>query len=246
MNNQQLLRYSRHLLLNEINEENQQKILNAKILVIGCGGLGTAVLPYLAAAGVGNLIIADDDVIEWSNLQRQVCYTEADIGKKKVLTMHNYLSKLNSQCQIQTYDCRLQEQELNQLLPNCDLVIDCSDNFTTRLAINRAAVIARKPLISGAATAFEGQICTYRLDLNNEPCYQCLFGESIAEHNQNCATFGVFSPVIGIIGATQAMDALKILMNLPVQHKILRCFNSLIGNWQTFSFQKNPHCSACA
>lgn len=246
MNNQQLLRYSRHLLLNEISEENQQKVLNAKVLVIGCGGLGTAVLPYLAATGVGNLIIADNDVIEWSNLQRQVCYTEADIGKEKVFAMRDYLSKLNSQCQIQVHHCRLQEQELNQLLPDCDLVIDCSDNFTTRLAINRAAVTTRVPLVSGAATAFEGQISTYCFHLDNEPCYQCLFGEEIIHQHQSCATFGVFSPLVGIIGAAQAIDALKILMDLPVQNKILRCFNALTGNWQTFSFQKNPHCRVCA
>lgn len=244
MNDQQLLRYSRHILLDEIDLIGQQKLLNATVLVVGCGGLGVAALPYLAAAGIGKLIIADDDVIDESNLQRQICYREANIGQSKAQVMGNYLNQLNSTCQIEIITQRLDQTVLSSILPRCDVVLDCCDNFATRQAINAAAVMARKPLVSGAAVRFDGQLAVYRADQQNQPCYACLF--DVKEANDGaCALFGVFSPLVGIIGTHQAAEALKLLLDLPTQSGVLRCYNALSGQWQAFQFTQNPHCQVC-
>lgn len=244
MNDQQLLRYSRHILLNEISIEGQQKWLDACILVVGCGGLGAAVLPYLAASGIGKLIIADDDVIDETNLPRQICYTEADIGCLKTKTMKRYLQQLNSGCLIETHHTRLDAQTLAHLMPLCDVVVDCSDNFTTRQAINAAAVQTKKPLVSGSAIRFDGQLAVYRADLSNSPCYHCLFNHEAA-HDSNCATFGVFAPLVGMIGASQAAETLKILAGLPSETGVLRCYNALSNQWQSFRFSKQHNCTVC-
>lgn len=244
MNNQQLLRYSRHLLLNEISIENQEKLLNASILVIGCGGLANAALPYLAASGVGNIIIADNDHIDQSNLQRQIAYTEQDIGKNKAQTMATFLQARQSDCTITILATRLEQAQLHQLAPQCHLILDCSDNYTTRHAINQAAVSAKKPLISAAASQFNGQLAIYRPDLANQPCYACLFDPNEST-TQQCATFGIFSPIVGIIGSMQAAEALKILMGLPSQSGILHCYQGLTSQWQTYHFQQNPQCPVC-
>lgn len=244
MNDSQLLRYSRHILLNEIGIENQEKLLKSTVLVIGCGGLGSAAIPYLAAAGVGKIIIADPDTIDETNLQRQISYTEQDIGSLKVEKMTHFLHTRNSHCNIQPHSQYLNSQDLLQLTTQADVVLDCSDNFSTRQAVNEACVAQRKPLVSGAAVRFDGQLIVFRSDLG-EACYHCLFDMTHSDDG-TCALFGVFSPLVGVIGSSQAVEALKILMNLPVCANILRQYSALTGEWQNFKFSKNQLCRVCS
>ena len=245
MDDRDLLRYSRHLLLDEIGIEGQQKLLDAAVLVVGCGGLGAAALPFLAAAGVGRLIIADDDTIDDTNLQRQTAFCEADIGQSKAEVLQGRLNALNSRTQISALNERLSEARLLELVQSVDLVLDCCDNFATRQAVNRACVAARTPLVSGAAVRFEGQIAVYRPDLPDTPCYACLFdGESA--NDGACAVFGVFSPLVGIIGTTQAAEALKLLMGIGANASgRLLLYDALANEWQRLAFDKNPACRVC-
>lgn len=245
MDDRDLLRYSRHLLLDEIGIEGQQKLLDAAVLVIGCGGLGAAALPFLAAAGVGRLMIADDDTIDDTNLQRQTAFCEADIGQSKAEVLQGRLNALNSRTQISALNERLSEARLLELVQSVDLVLDCCDNFATRQAVNRACVAARTPLVSGAAVRFEGQIAVYRPDLPDTPCYACLFdGESA--NDSACAVFGVFSPLVGIIGTTQAAEALKLLMGIGANASgELLLYDALANEWQRLAFDKNPACRVC-
>ena len=245
MDDRDLLRYSRHLLLDEIGIEGQQKLLDAAVLVIGCGGLGAAALPFLAAAGVGRLMIADDDTIDDTNLQRQTAFSEADIGQSKAEVLQGRLNAINSRTQISALNERLSEARLLELVQNVDLVLDCCDNFATRQAVNRACVAARTPLVSGAAVRFEGQIAVYRPDLPDTPCYACLFdGESA--NDGACAVFGVFSPLVGIIGTTQAAEALKLLMGIGANASgELLLYDALANEWQRLAFDKNPACRVC-
>ena len=245
MDDRDLLRYSRHLLLDEIGIEGQQKLLDAAVLVVGCGGLGAAALPFLAAAGVGRLMIADDDTIDDTNLQRQTAFCEADIGQSKAEVLQGRLNALNSRTQISALNERLSEARLLELVQSVDLVLDCCDNFATRQAVNRACVAARTPLVSGAAVRFEGQIAVYRPDLPDTPCYACLFdGESA--NDGACAVFGVFSPLVGIIGTTQAAEALKLLMGIGANASgELLLYDALANEWQRLAFDKNPACRVC-
>lgn len=245
MDDRDLLRYSRHLLLDEIGIEGQQKLLDAAVLVVGCGGLGAAALPFLAAAGVGRLMIADDDTIDDTNLQRQTAFCEADIGQSKAEVLQGRLNALNSRTQISALNERLSEARLLELVQSVDLVLDCCDNFATRQAVNRACVAARTPLVSGAAVRFEGQIAVYRPDLPDTPCYACLFdGESA--NDSACAVFGVFSPLVGIIGTTQAAEALKLLMGIGANASgELLLYDALANEWQRLAFDKNPACRVC-
>jgi molybdopterin/thiamine biosynthesis adenylyltransferase len=245
MDDRDLLRYSRHLLLDEIGIEGQQKLLDAAVLVVGCGGLGAAALPFLAAAGVGRLMIADDDTIDDTNLQRQTAFCEADIGQSKAEVLQGRLNALNSRTQISALNERLSEARLLELVQSVDLVLDCCDNFATRQAVNRACVAARTPLVSGAAVRFEGQVAVYRPDLPGTPCYACLFdGESA--NDGACAVFGVFSPLVGIIGTTQAAEALKLLMGIGANASgELLLYDALANEWQRLAFDKNPACRVC-
>ena len=245
MDDRDLLRYSRHLLLDEIGIEGQQKLLDAAVLVVGCGGLGAAALPFLAAAGVGRLMIADDDTIDDTNLQRQTAFCEADIGQSKAEVLQGRLNALNSRTQISALNERLSEARLLELVQSVDLVLDCCDNFATRQAVNRACVAGRTPLVSGAAVRFEGQIAVYRPDLPDTPCYACLFdGESA--NDGACAVFGVFSPLVGIIGTTQAAEALKLLMGIGANASgELLLYDALANEWQRLAFDKNPACRVC-
>ena len=245
MDDRDLLRYSRHLLLDEIGIEGQQKLLDAAVLVVGCGGLGAAALPFLAAAGVGRLMIADDDTIDDTNLQRHTAFCEADIGQSKAEVLQGRLNALNSRTQISALNERLSEARLLELVQSVDLVLDCCDNFATRQAVNRACVAARTPLVSGAAVRFEGQIAVYRPDLPGTPCYACLFdGESA--NDGACAVFGVFSPLVGIIGTTQAAEALKLLMGIGANASgELLLYDALANEWQRLAFDKNPACRVC-
>lgn len=245
MDDRDLLRYSRHILLEEIGIDGQEKLLAATVLVVGCGGLGCAALPYLAASGIGHLIIADDDTVNDTNLQRQICFTETDTAKAKAVAMQDHLQALNGRVRISALKERLSETRLSELAEKADIILDCCDNFATRQATNRAAIATRKPLVSGAAAQFEGQLSVYRPDLPDTPCYACLFdGNDFSD--EACATFGVFSPLVGIIGATQAAEALKILTGIGApSHSSLRIYDALSGQWQHFSFSKNPECRVC-
>ncbi len=245
MNDAQLLRFSRHILLDEIGIEGQEKLLQSHAVVVGCGGLGAAALPYLAAAGIGRLTIADFDTLDDSNLQRQIMFTEADIGRSKAEVMAGRLNAINSAADITVITEALDETRLTDLLQHADIVLDCCDNFATRQAVNRASVATRTPLVSGATVRFEGQLAVYRPDLPGSPCYACLFDGDSASGGA-CALFGVFSPLVGIIGTSQAAEALKILMGSgTAQYGCLRVYDGLSGDWQKFDFEKNPDCRVC-
>lgn len=245
MNDQQLLRYSRHILLDEIGIEGQEKLLAARALVVGCGGLGAAALPYLAAAGIGQLIIADFDTVDETNLQRQTVFSETDIGRAKTEAMQQRLHSINHATRILALNEYLTSERLSGLAKEANVILDCSDNFATRQAVNRAAVAARTPFVSGAAVRFEGQLAVYRPDLDDSPCYACLFDGETADDGA-CALFGVFSPLVGIIGAAQAAEALKIITNTGTpQHGILKTYHALSSEWRCFSFSKNPNCRFC-
>ena len=244
MNDAQLLRYSRHILLDEIGIDGQEKLAQASVAVIGCGGLGCAVLPYLASSGVGKLILIDDDKIELSNLQRQVLYTDDNVGRLKAEMAAQYLRQRNSDCAIEVVNKRAGQKELCEIAQVVDIILDCSDNFPTRHAINHAAFIAKKPLISGAVSGFSGQIATFDFRLPEQPCYACIFPDT-PDMGENCATFGVFAPMVGTIGTLQAAETLKTLLGLPNLHGKMQIFNAKTNQWQTLTLSKNSACVVC-
>ncbi|MFI3222208.1 MAG: molybdopterin-synthase adenylyltransferase MoeB, partial [Methylococcaceae bacterium] len=211
MNDTQLLRYSRQIMLPQCDIEGQQNILDAKVLIIGAGGLGSPAAMYLAAAGVGSIVIYDDDVVELSNLQRQIAHHTPDIGLDKVISTRETLNKLNPDVQVTAVKQRLAGEQLDIEVLNADVVLDCSDNFLTRFAINKACVKHQTALVSGAAIRFEGQVSVFTPSKDNSPCYNCLYS-SDGEELQNCATNGVIAPITGIVGSIQALEALKLIM----------------------------------
>ncbi|GBU08979.1 molybdopterin synthase sulfurylase [Gammaproteobacteria bacterium] len=253
LNDQALLRYSRHILLDEIGIDGQVRLNQACVLIVGCGGLGSAAIPILAAAGIGRLILIDHDTIELSNLQRQTLYNTDDIGKYKVSCAKKATLKINPLIKITAIDKYVDIDDLNILMQECDIVLDCSDNFKTRLALNLAAVTHQKILISGSASGFEGQLSVFNLKDKNTPCYACVFGSELNSNlnlddhlDDQCAKFGVFSPLVHIIGATQAQEALKIILNLSIaQFGVLKIYNALQGDWQLINFNKNKACKIC-
>ena len=245
MNDNQLLRYSRQIMLPQVDIKGQQKLLNAKILMIGAGGLGSPAALYLTAAGIGNLTIYDDDAVDLSNLQRQITHYTADIGTDKVISTKNTLNLLNSDTQVKAIKQRLEGNLLMTEVKNADVVLDCSDNFKTRFAINNACVKHKKPLVSGAAIRFEGQITVFLNHQIDSPCYNCLY-QSEGEELQNCATNGVIAPITGIIGSIQALEAMKIIMAIgDVLKGRLLLLDGLTMEWQTLRLSKNPTCPCC-
>lgn len=245
LNDQQLLRYARHVLLDEVDITGQERVLASSVLVVGCGGLGHAAAAYLAAAGVGHLYLADDDVVDETNLQRQVFFTPADVGQPKAEVLAKRLAAQNPQIHITPLRERLDQARLSTLLAECDLVLDCSDNFATRHAINRASLATRTPLVMGAATRFEGQLSVFDPRVVHSPCYACLFDEGSADDGA-CAVFGVFSPLVGMVGTAQAAEALKLLMGIgSVACGQLLLFNALESGTQTWALSKKPQCPVC-
>jgi len=246
MNDEQLLRYSRQILLPQFGIEGQQKLLEAHVLIIGMGGLGSPVAMYLAAAGVGTLSIADDDQVELSNLQRQLIHQTDNIGQAKVDSAKTQLQKINPDIQIHTYAQRLNHQTLLDLLPNIDVVIDATDNFDSRFAINRACVESRKPLISGAAIRMEGQVSVFDMRKDSSPCYRCLYDES-GQNDETCSENGVMAPIVGIIGSIQAMEAIKLIADIgeTLSGKLL-ITDSLYQEWRSMNLNKDPHCPVCS
>jgi adenylyltransferase/sulfurtransferase len=247
MNDDQLLRYSRHILLPEIGIDGQQALLDAHVLIIGLGGLGSAAALYLASAGVGRLTLCDDDHVDLTNLQRQVIHRSASVGRAKVDSARHTLLELNPEIQIHTVPRRVDDAELISLVASADLVIDASDNFATRHAVNRACVRAHKPLVSGAGIRFDGQLAVFDLRHAEAPCYACLYPEAGETEEMRCAVMGVFAPVVGIIGTLQAAEALKLLTttgsSMSGQLLLLNCLEMDI---RTIGLPRDPACSVCA
>jgi molybdopterin-synthase adenylyltransferase len=214
MNDAQLLRYSRHILLDEIGIDGQNRLLAAHVLVIGAGGLGCPAALYLGSAGVGTLTLVDPDVIDSTNLQRQIAHTTDRIGQLKVDSLKQTLTGINPGIEIHALAVRADDALLDRLVAQVDLVLDCTDNFVTRQAINRACVAHRKPLVSGAALRFDGQVAVYDLREAQSPCYACVFPDTERPDESDCATMGVFAPLVGIVGSMQAGEAIKLLCGI--------------------------------
>ncbi|AKQ53658.1 HesA/MoeB/ThiF family protein [Bordetella hinzii] len=246
MNDQQLLRYARHILLDDLGIEGQERFLAAKVLIIGAGGLGSPAALYLATAGIGHITLVDDDIVELSNLQRQILHTTASLGRPKAESGREMLAAFNPEVEVQARVERLQGESMAQAVAAADIVLDCCDNFATRHAINRACVRHRKPLVSGAAIRYDGQVSTYDLRRDDAPCYHCLFPESDEAEDINCATTGVLAPLVGIIGATQAAEALKLASGLgqTLAGRLLQ-LDVRSMQWHSVNVPRDPDCPVC-
>jgi len=246
MNDQQLLRYSRHILLDEIDIEGQERLLAAHALVIGAGGLGSPAALYLASAGVGKITLVDDDIVDLTNLQRQIMHTSARVGHLKVESGRLALEEINPGIEIVAVAERVSDARLSALVQSASVVLDCSDNFATRHAVNRACVLHRVPLVSGAAIRFDGQISVFDTRRADAPCYACLFPPDQQFDEVQCSTMGVFSPLVGIIGAMQAAEALKLVAgvgeSLAGRLQILDARNM---EWTSIRFARNAACPVC-
>lgn len=240
-----LLRYSRHLLLPQIDIAGQEALARARVLIVGAGGLGSPASLYLAAGGVGHITIADGDVVELSNLQRQIAHGEADLNANKAESAAASCRALNSTVDVVAVPRMLQDSELDAAVRAAHLVLDCTDNFATRCAVNRACAAAQRPLVSGAAIRFEGQLAVFDLRDRTSPCYQCLY-EELPSEAETCARAGVAAPLVGIIGAWQALAAIQLLTGGGASLiGRLQLFDGLRSNWQQFTVPKNPSCPVC-
>jgi molybdopterin/thiamine biosynthesis adenylyltransferase len=246
MDDQQLLRYSRHILLPEIGIEGQQKLLAAHALIIGAGGLGSPAALFMASSGVGRITLCDDDVVDLTNLQRQIAHRTSTIGLAKVVSAQAALSDINPEVKVTALQERVDEARLAQLVASADVVLDCSDNFATRYALNRVCHAAKKPLVSGAATRFDGQVNVFDFRHNDSPCYNCLYPEQSESEETRCAVMGVFAPLVGIIGSMQAAEALKVLAGMETMCGRLLLLNALRMEVRTVKFAKDKHCPVCA
>ncbi len=250
MNDQQLLRYSRHILLNEFGIEAQEKLSQKHALVVGAGGLGSAALLYLATAGVGRITVADGDTVELSNLQRQIVHREAAIGINKAQSAAETLRGINASITLKAISERLSSADLITQVAHADVVLDCTDNFATRHAINRACVMHHKPLVSGAGIRFDGQITSFDLRLGDSACYHCLFPQPAPDQpnevEERCAVMGVFAPLVGIIGAMQAAEAIRLLTGVgePLNGR-LSMLDARTMEWQTVKYRRDPACLVC-
>ncbi len=246
MDDSQLLRYSRHILLNEIGIEGQQRILEGRALIIGAGGLGSPVALYLGSAGVGQITLVDDDVVDVTNLQRQVAHTMARVGQAKTASASTAIAAINPGVKVTGIVARADAALLDALVPQADVVLDCCDNFATRQAINAACVKHRKPLVSGAAIRFDGQISVYDLRDAASPCYACVFPPDTSFEETRCATMGVLAPLVGIIGAMQAAEALKLLSGVGKSLAgRLQMLDGLTMQWDEVLVPRNAACGVC-
>lgn len=246
MNDNQLLRYSRHILLPQIGYEGQEKLVNSHALVVGAGGLGSPAALYLAAGGVGKLTICDFDDVDLTNLQRQIIHTTQSVGSNKALSAQRTIAAINPEVEVVPLCDKLTAQNLPALVADVDVVLDCTDNFAIRDALNRACVQARKPLVSGAAINFQGQVTVFDLRHDDSPCYHCLYPEIGNEAGLRCAESGVFAPLVGIIGTTQAAEAMKLLMDIgqSLQGRLL-LLDTLSMEWRALRLGKDPACKVC-
>lgn len=247
MNDEQLMRYARHILLDEFGIEGQEKLLGSRVLIVGAGGLGSPAALYLASAGVGHIVLADDDVVDVSNLQRQILHTTDRVDQPKATSGKQTLGAINPHIRIEPLVQRLDGEALSAQVQRADIVLDCCDNFATRHAVNRACVAHGKPLVSGAAIRFSGQISVYDLRISEAPCYHCLFPEADDVQELRCATTGVLGPLVGIVGSTQAAEAIKVLtgMGTTLTGRLL-CLDALNMEWSTIRFRRDPACPVCA
>jgi molybdopterin/thiamine biosynthesis adenylyltransferase len=246
MNDQQLLRYSRHILLDAIGIEGQERLLAAHALVIGAGGLGSPAAFYLASAGVGHITLVDHDTVDLTNLQRQILHTTDRIGQAKVESGRRTLAGINPDIEVTALAERLEGARLQEVVATADVVLDCSDNFATRHAVNAACVDAGVPLVSGAAIRFDGQVAVFDSTRPDAPCYACLFPPGQEFEEVQCATMGVFAPLVGIIGTTQAAEALKLLcgMGEPLAGRLL-LLDAMAMDWTSIRIARNAACPVC-
>ncbi len=243
MNDADFMRYSRQLLLEDIALEGQQKLLDSRVLIVGLGGLGSPVALYLAAAGVGTLVIADDDLVHISNLQRQILFTEEHIGQLKVTAAAQHLQRLNPHINILSLHQRLQGEQLYQQVRQANVVLDCSDNMTTRQAVNAACVASNIPLITASAVGFNGQLMVLTPPWQ-QGCYRCVWQDE-DEPEGNCRTAGVLGPVVGVMGTLQALEAIKLLAGIAPATGTLHLFDARRHSWNTLQLQKSTSCSVC-
>jgi molybdopterin-synthase adenylyltransferase len=246
MNDDQLLRYSRHILVDEIGIEAQQRFIDAHAIIVGAGGLGSPAAMYLAAAGVGKLTLVDADTVDLTNLQRQILHVSASVGRKKVESGRDAIAQINPEVVVNALAERADDAWLDREVPNATVVLDCTDNFSTRHAINRACVKHRVPLVSGAALRFDGQISTFDFRDEASPCYACVFPEDQPFEEVACSTMGVFAPTVGIIGSMQAAEALKVIgaIGTPLVGR-LTMLDSLRMEWNTMRIARQPDCPVC-
>ena len=247
MNDTQLLRYSRHILLDDIGIDGQQRLLDAHALLVGAGGLGSPAALYLASSGVGRITLVDDDEVDLTNLQRQVMHTTERIGQPKVDSGRAALLAINPDIAVRALRERVDGERLRELVRGATVVLDCSDNFATRHAVNRACVAEGKPLVSGAVIRFDGQLAVFDTCQPDAPCYACLFPEDSAFEDVACSTMGVFAPLVGVVGAMQAAEAMKLVLGVgePLAGRLL-LLDGRAMDWSTVRIARNPTCPVCA
>lgn len=245
MDDSQLLRYSRHIMLPEIDVAGQEKINAASVAIVGLGGLGCPVAMYLSASGVGHLTLVDDDIVELSNLQRQIAHTEDNLGTAKVDAASQTIARLNSQTEVKTMHIRGDRLKFLELLTGIDVIVDATDNFETRFTLNEISLELQLPLVSGAAIRMEGQVMVFDPRVPDSPCYRCLYSDS-PSISQNCADNGVLAPVVGIVGALQALETIKVICELT--HDSIGWvlyFDAKRMEWRKLRLKRNPSCPAC-
>ena len=246
MNDHQLLRYSRHILLHEIGIEGQEKLNAAHALVIGAGGLGSPVALFLAASGVGTITICDNDTVDLTNLQRQILHRTTSIGMSKVDSARATLAEINPNVRVNNFKERVEQARMQDLVKQADVILDCSDNFNTRYALNRTCVELKKPLVSGAAIRFAGQVTVFDLRLDSSPCYNCLFPQDSDNEDTRCAEMGIFAPLVGIIGSLQAGEALKLLLGVGTTLcGRLLLIDALHSGMRTIKLSRDANCPVC-
>ena len=246
MNDDDLLRYSRHILLPQVGIEGQEKLYSGSVLIVGAGGLGCPAALYLGAAGVGRLVIADADVVDLTNLQRQIGHYTSAIGVNKAISLRNSIHSINPHVRIEAMQERLVGKSLEMAIAGVDVVLDCSDNFATRHAVNRVCVALRKPLVSGAALGFSGQLAVFDARKPDSPCYHCLFPETV-EEGPRCSEAGVLSPLVGVMGSMQALEAIKLMTasGRPAVGKLI-LYDALAAEFREVRVPRDAACAACA
>ena len=247
MQDKELERYSRHILLPEIEFEGQKKLIQSHCLIVGAGGLGSPVAIYLAASGVGKITICDFDDVDLSNLQRQIIHEEKSIGLNKAESAKIALNRINSDIKVIPIKKRLNSKEVKSIAEDVNVIVDCSDNFKTRYALNKIAFDLKRPLISGAAIKFDGQVSIFDFRLDKSPCYNCLFPSNDDEQNLKCSDHGVFSPLVGLVGSIQAGEVIKVLLDLGTSlHGKLLLINHKDIDFKILKIQKDKHCKICS
>ena len=246
MNDHQLLRYSRHILLDQIGIEGQQALLDAHVLVIGAGGLGSPAAMYLAASGVGRLTLVDDDTVDLTNLQRQIAHVTQRVGQPKAASARITLHAINPDIDVVALQERVDDARLAGLVAAATVVLDCTDNFATRHAVNRACVARRVPLVSGAVIRFDGQVSVFDPRSGTQPCYSCLFPQDQQFSDEACSTMGVFAPLVGVVGSMQAAEALKLVMGIgeSLAGRLL-LLDGLHMEWSSMRVARDPDCPVC-